>query len=56
MEAIVVIVTPVGVRGVALTGIAGGFLRLVGTGGAERRPEDEAEEGDVGVGGTLVKC
>lgn len=54
-----VIVTPAAVRGVALTGIAGGFRRLGGAGGAERRPEGEGREkvGDevmVGVAGTLA--
>jgi hypothetical protein len=59
VEAIVVMVIPPTVRAPALAGIAGGFLRLGGAGGAERRPEDRigyAVGGEavwVGVGGTL---
>jgi len=58
VEAIVVIVIPPVVRVPALVGIAGGFLRFGGAGGAERRPEDRigdagGEVVTVGVGGTL---
>jgi len=55
----VVILIPPIVRAPALVGIAVGFLRLGGAGGAERRPEDrigDAVGGEavmVGVGGTL---